>query len=212
MKIRRSVMLTVICVMWVISGCCQGKFNYKQPTVMPELPSNSVVVEKSKNDAWKDLISNMGKSFFVINNLDKESGFINVSYGGDPCNYIDCGQITIEVTNVRGKRVYDFPGCKPYIRYESVHNMGLFLNDRKMDLQGRANIIVEELSANTTKITVSVKYVVTKSHDINQLGTYRRDMLRDTISFGTNGTGMFPQGCKCAANGKFEAELLSLVR
>ena len=55
--------------------------------------SNTITVNKSKEEVWKELIPQIGKNFFVINNLDKESGIINISYSGDPERYIDCGEI-----------------------------------------------------------------------------------------------------------------------
>ena len=71
---------------------CAGKLQYFPPQTNPTL-NNEVTINKSKEDVWKYLIPMLGKQFYVINNLDKNSGIINVSYGGDPEKYVDCGRI-----------------------------------------------------------------------------------------------------------------------
>ena len=55
------------------------------------------------------MVAGIGDSFFVINNLDKESGFINVSYSGDPCMFVDCGRVNSDVTTAAaGKKTIIF--------------------------------------------------------------------------------------------------------
>jgi hypothetical protein len=69
-------------------------------------------VERSKDEVWNELVAGLGAQFFVINNMDKASGFINVSYSGDPEKYVDGGELYFQVENLRGPREYRFPGSK----------------------------------------------------------------------------------------------------
>lgn len=96
---------------------CAGKVNYMPPGGIP-FSSNTAVVQKSKSDLWKQIVPMLGKQFFVINNLDKESGIINVSYSGNPESYVDCGILDSFVQNARGERHYNFPAAKAHQVYE----------------------------------------------------------------------------------------------
>jgi hypothetical protein len=87
----RFVSLSLVAV--VIAGCA-GTNGYVAPDIKVEAISNTKLIEKSREDVWNAGIAALGKRFFVINNLDKSSGLININYSGDPEKYVDCGRIT----------------------------------------------------------------------------------------------------------------------
>lgn len=87
--------LIVICMAIVfISGCAtQGvnSFNYMAPT--PVDIKNEVVVQKSYSQVWDGLVKEISKSFYVINNIDKESRIINLSFNtSSPADFVNCGK------------------------------------------------------------------------------------------------------------------------
>jgi len=102
--------ILIFLVIMPMAGC-SSKFKYTPPTTQPVL-NNSIVVNKSKDEVWKEIVPALGGAFFVINNLDKESGLINISYRGAPEKYVDCGHIHSYVKNLAGERTYDFPASK----------------------------------------------------------------------------------------------------
>jgi len=190
---------------------CAGKIEYIKPAQTYKT-NNLLTINKPMSEVWKSTIPSLGGSFFVINNLDKESGFINVSYSGNPEKYIDCGVIDSYVKNARGERRYRFPAASAYKEYESLHNgQNLFFHKRKMNLEGRINLIFQELSQSSTLVTVNTKYVVTKDITIsNPQGQSRQ--LNDSVSFNTNGSAMFSQGeTTCHATGALEREVLKAL-
>jgi hypothetical protein len=77
---------------------CAGKVEYLRPNIGVPI-ANTRAVDMSRDELWTRLIPELGKRFFVINNLDKASGLINISYTGDPELYVDCGRITSYVKN-----------------------------------------------------------------------------------------------------------------
>ena len=79
---KQASKIIAVLILTILAGCA-GKFEYTRPTSLPTL-NNSVVINKSKDEVWKQIIPMLGKQFFVINNLDKDSGIINISYSGDP--------------------------------------------------------------------------------------------------------------------------------
>ena len=211
----RIKLLSVLVGLVLITGCA-GKLQYMPPTESPSL-QNSITINTGKNELWKTIAPALGKSFFVINNLDKDSGIINVSYSGDPEKYIDCGRINSYVKNARGERTYDFPASKANQYYEVMdleHGAGLLFIDRRMNLEGRINIIVEEISSDTIKITINTKYVLTKS--ITQRNTQGgQRSLSDTISFVSGQKSEFPNPNArtiCQPNGTLENEILYILK
>jgi hypothetical protein len=204
--------LAVAVISIVLSGCA-GKFEYTPPSPPTEIQNSvTIPIPKSKNDVWGMIIPKLGSSFFVINNLNKESGFINVSYSGDPEKYIDCGYIDSYVKNAAGENTYHFPAAAAYKEY-SVMSNGIFANyKRKMDLDGRANIIVQEINEGESLVSINTKYVVTK--DILVAGGYPANThrLNSSISFNTSGSGTFPDGgTTCRPSGQFEREIIAAI-
>ena len=189
---------------------CAGKFEYIKPSQSYKT-SNTITINKPKDEVWKKIISSLGSSFFVINNIDKESGFINISYSGDPEKYIDCGVIDSYVKNAMGERRYHFPAASAYQEYETmVGGQNLLFYKRKMNLEGRINLIIQELSQDSTLVTVNIKYVVTKNILVsNPQG--QSTNLSDSISFNTNGSATFPKGTSCYATGALEREVIDAL-
>ncbi len=141
----------VTCSFALILAGCSGKTMYTPPSEYTAA-TNEKIVNKPIDKVWKSSVSELGKRFFVINNLDKASGLINISYSGSPESYIDCGRVYSYVSNARGERTYDFPAAQAEAHYE-VMGDGLYHINRKMSLEGRINLIFEPVSVNKTKVT-----------------------------------------------------------
>lgn len=212
----KKLLFTSLLLSYLVVGCA-GHLEYRSPSsITPQ--KNSVEINKNKDDVWKIIVPALGKNFFVINNLDKESGIINISYSGDPEKYVNCGYIESYVMNARGKRTYNFPAASAHQTYEVMdmkQGGGLFFINRKMNLEGRMNLIVEEIAPNKTLVTANTKYVLTKSGTVRNVQN-ASSSFSDTISFNTNQGNRFPRsgshaGTFCQANGNFEKEVLSLL-
>jgi hypothetical protein len=216
------ILLLVATFFIFMTGCAtiSGNISYTNPDKSPAL-NNSIIVDKAKDDLWKQIIPALGRQFFVINNLDKDSGIINISYNGDPEQYVDCGWITSYV-KANGERTYTFPASRAYQDYEIVEPYWYSVN-RKMNLEGRMNIIVEEIGANQCKITVNTRYIVTKTStttpwmNIGSIAFPRyvpanySHTNTDSIAFNSGEESTFPQGTRCKATGVFETTVLSVL-
>jgi hypothetical protein len=207
--------LLAVCTVALVAGC-SGKVDYVRPSA-PPVTSNSKTIEKPRDAVWNASIPELGKQFFVINNLDKSSGLINMSYNGDPENYIDCGRITSYVKNARGERTYDFPGARAQQTYEVMNSSGLFFVERKMSLEGRVNLVFEDISANATKVTANTRYVVTRQLTGRNTANNIPQSRTDTISFNSGGRDFFPantdgRASECVSTGQLEREILSFIK
>lgn len=198
----------------LLSGCA-GRVDYTPPESFTQ-SNNQVVINKSREEVWSNSVPQLGKSFFVINNIDQSSGLINISYSGDPEKYINCGWIESYVKNARGERTYRFPAARARKRYET-YEQGMFLFiDRGMSLDGRINLIFEEVSPQSTRVTANTRYVVER--DINlSTANGRTHSMSDTISFNSGESASFPMNNKngattCVSNGNLEEEVLGTIQ
>ncbi len=194
---------------------CAGKVDYVHP-IKPTASSNMKIVNTPRSDVWDSAVPELGKRFFVINNLDKSSGLINISYTGDPERYIDCGRITSFVENMAGARHYEFAAAKAQQIYEVLSN-GLWSIDRRMNLEGRINLIFEETSQSSTRVSANIKYIVTRSVTTRNVADNIPHSFTDSISFNSGGNSSFPadregRATECFATGKLEQEILLAVK
>jgi hypothetical protein len=203
----------LICVA-ALAGCA-GRVDFVHPDAPLRL-ENSKVINKSRDVVWNAAIPALGKQFFTINNLDKSSGLVNISYSGAPEKYIDCGQISSYVQNARGERTYKFAGASANERYEVMIPQGLFNVDRRMSVEGRMNLIFEEVGPTETRVTANTRYVVTKQVQIQSVANNQVANKTDTISFNSGGGASFPgandgRATECVARGTLETDVLSLM-
>ncbi len=197
---------------------CAGKVGYIRPTTQVAPSSNVKIVERTRDAVWSTSVPELGKQFFVINNLDKSSGLMNISYTGDPERYVNCGRITSYVKNMQGERTYDFPGAKAQQSYEVMNpSVGLFLIDRRMNLEGRVNLIFEETGQNITRVTANTRYVITRTITARNAANNFPQTATETISFNSGGRASFPQNSQsqpteCVSTGVLEREILSAIK
>lgn len=142
---------------------------------------------------------------------------INISYTGDPEKYIDCGTITSYVKNARGERTYQFPASRSQQFFEAMEGINLFFVDRRMSLEGRVNLIFEDLGENQTRVTANTRYAITKQIEVKNVQGLSQNMS-DTISFGSGSKGVFPAtntnvpATECIPNGRLEQDILSAIK
>jgi hypothetical protein len=196
---------------------CAGKLDIVRPTTQPNAVSNFKLIDKPREAVWNASVPELGKQFFVINNLDKSSGLINVSYNGDPEKYIDCGRVTSYVKNARGERTFDFPGAKAQQQYEVMDNNGLFYINRRLSLEGRVNLIFEEVSSNQTRVTANTRYVVQRQVTVTAAANNIPQSGSESIFFNSGSSSSFPpnrngQVLECVATGALEREILTVIK
>ena len=208
--IKYRLVILLIFVSMIAISCVIGKVSYIAPEGLKST-NNSVVLKESRDKVWMKLIDGIGKSFFVIDNIEKDSGLINISFSDDPCRFISCGTANSYVLDAQGKRKYNFPGCIEYKEYEEFNKGNLFIIRRWITLDGRASIIVQKRN-NGTLVKVNVRYVVIKEAK-NYDPSYR--FIRTNLSsiiFNSNGGESFSNGMKCYADGQFEKMIFNMVK
>jgi len=167
----------IIGVLFLFSGCTKlgtNSLKYEKP-LSTNLPNNNKIINKPFDKVWDNLVSELATSFFVINNIDKESRIINISFHSNtPNQFVDCGKTTRNFSFNKQTETYSYDTAEsssfkhagkwgPYQNLPSVLDL-----NRKVSLDGRINIYIAPLDENTTKISVNVKYILL----INLSGTF----------------------------------------
>src|SRR2546428_522669 len=81
---------------------------------------NEVIVPGSSDVTWDRLVQRLSRGFYVINNIDKASRLINISFSSNTRQeYIDCGTTTRTYTRGQEHQEYKYP-----IAQSSTYKMG----------------------------------------------------------------------------------------
>ena len=158
---KKSLVLFCLSTLFLFS-CAAG--SYTPPSVSEEPIVNSIVIEKPYDVVWAKLITQLATTYFGIENYEKQSGLITLSFGAsNPSNFITGG--SVRVSNIAAKYEGDYIGylCK----YSDA------------DFKAKMNIVVTSLSDNQTKVTINARYVFTSY--------VKETNERNTWSFNTNG-------------------------
>lgn len=217
-KLKKAVLSVLIAA--TLAGCAT-KVDYRPPS-LAAAPSNSKVVDKPIDEVWTKAVPAIGKQFFVINNLDKSSGLMNLSYSGSPEQYVDCGHLNLQDQKASGVQTQSFPASAADREYWMSSGVTTFRVKRKMTLEGRMNLIFESLGKSQTRITANTKYVVTRDVQATD-GANVYKFPTDTIGFNTGGAASFPAAEKaahqyvqptieCRPTGALERSVLELIQ
>jgi len=188
-----------------LSACASQTVNYS--------PSPSVKVDTEKTVAqdldttWSTLVSNLSKSFFVINTIEKDSRIINVTFSANnPEKYIDCGTGT---STVNGQTTYITVAQSS--TYPSVYQQGIYQyvgkSIKTTSLEGRFNVFLEEISPEKTKVSANARYIFSGQIQrfTNQNQMYENNSSDLTFQSTQAGTS---EGVTCSSLGKLEKDIL----
>lgn len=204
-----------------------SEYSYEKG-VIREFP-NELLVDRPFDEVWDDLVGELATTFYVINNIDKESRLLNVSFSesNKPSKFIDCGKT---------RRSFELDGNLEVFKYDVADNSQYkltsgkvngvntwyYLNDRKTNLTGRANIYVAPTEDGTTKITVNARYVWGVTVTAQEINYHKpsgshfyigRPQVahQGEVAFNSKTIGEDGQGITCISNGLFERDILSIL-
>jgi hypothetical protein len=171
-----------------------------------------VVIERPLATLWRQLVSGTEKASLMVEGANQNSWTMQLHYSGEPKGYIDCGRVTSKVKTARGERNYDFAAAKSYQQYELQQGDRLYLVDRRMSLDVRATLVMESVSATTTRVKTESTYTITRDQSV-QGGGGKPFAMTDKISFNGGKSAVFPNAAtRCQATGELERDVLALLR
>ena len=190
MRVKYLLLLLVTLEM---SGCISGTHSYSPP--LATHVANSVVVKRSQDDVWTGLLARLDQKIFVIDQIDKDSGLIHLSYSGDPEKFVDCGIVKMTVKDSAGERSYQFPSARQNTAFESTDKGNLYNIRRSMNLDSKIDVQFKKASGTSTEVSVNCKYLITKNSEITLVGgsilESRPINVIDSVTFYTGGGNTF---------------------
>ena len=233
---NRTICLLIISFLIInILGCAThhtSSLVYMPPNEVKY--DNEAFVDRPFEVVWDELVEQLSKSFYVINNIEKASRIINVSFSTEaPEEYVDCGTSTREYGGKSNMSTYTYKVAETSY-YKAASRAGAYSQfpvdgnmNRETSLEGRANIFVAP-EGNGAKITINCRYIfkVTSSGSYETRNVFGQVFERGVIPpntsevvFNTNqekksnwGTPSEPQFVTCHSTGKLEQEILNLVK
>lgn len=204
---NRLYFSAVTTMVLVLMGCATSTQNYTPPSA-PTI-QNSKQVAQSFEITWDKLVKQLSSDFFVINNIDKNSRLINLSFTSQkPSEFVDCGRSLRTFKNARGEQTYDYVTADP-AAFTTTNKEGLAFNIRRTPkLEGRTNIYVAPEGSGTI-VTVNTKYVVNVQISATSLDGRPAGTENVTWDFSTK-QGQLGE-IKCYATGAIERRILSLA-
>lgn len=194
----------LILITFLLAACGGVRGDYSPPAARDY--TNSVSVTKGYDDAWEDLIAYTSQSFFSIDNFEKDSGLLTLSFGADrPSRYIDCGAFQATGSGI------NFNGS--YVDFLQQYNGA--------ELDGKMNLRVRRMDALHTEVTVNARYLFSTPASVVGSGRYAQTIPANNWVFdsrsqatvsvtnamdGTNNTRT------CQPTGLAEREILQAVQ
>lgn len=224
-----------LAVFAALSGCAtQGSNTQRYDVGTKPKITNEVTIDSTYSVVWDKLVRDLSKSYYVINNIDKESRIINVSFSStEPAEFVDCGRTTRTFTE--GSSVerfdYDVAGKSKFKvatdrqAHPSFSSYAVVTRDPILD--GRANIYLAPSTSNSNSTTLSVnsRYILNvrakgqvflKHAGGNVIPGERIPEEILTFAFNTNESSSKDAGrgvsVTCFSNGKLESEIIGLVK
>ena len=171
-KFLSSLVMTIL-----LSSCAvevekirENVGKYFPPNIDDTNFKNSIITNKNFDETWNSVSDFVSDSFFKIENSEKDSGLLTLSFGSrEPENFIDCGdfEYTLFFTGE------EFKGS--YIDYAksgllAVLDAKMYINIRKIDNE-------------STKISINTNYTFSTQHALG----YYDPKLNQTYSFVSGG-------------------------
>ena len=224
----------ILLIMTIFMNGCVKNGITNRDYIKPDIKqiNNSTIIEKPFDKAWDNLVEQLSKSFFTINNIDKQSRIINISfYSNNPNDYISCGRFDINTSRGKESRHYNYDlsenktiilemgAERTYFEVDQVDTI-------KATIEGKINIYVAPIEKNKTKCSVNIRYILTRNHNIiiescinnNKESCYTRNIpaKTDTFTFTTNqpNSQSFDNASydiNCCSTGKLESEILDMA-
>jgi hypothetical protein len=196
----------------LLSGCGSTLYSVTPPGEWKAVQS-SMVYPEPRDEVWDRAIQRLARRFFVINNIDRASGLINLSYAGEPQAYVDCGTLSVSSAGVEATAPFPLGAANArYAAYVPAPNGYWYLVtvSRQVELEGRINLVFQQEPAGGTRVTVNSRYILRARWGPSFAGS-------STTAFNTGGRGELlgpPEmpSTTCVATGALETSILEAIR
>jgi len=188
---RRTALAAISLAAFAVLAGCEAP----PPEVFtPPQIVNSIVINQPFDTVWAAAVPALGQSFFVINNIAKDSGLINLSYSGSANNMVILNQ--------------NLPLCQAASGFDSGVTESCV--NGQPTLEGRMNVIFIKVTGQVTRLTVNVRYQLT----VNYVDDQSRPLpLQMQFNTGQAGAFTIPElaGIQGVATGNLESSVIQVI-
>ena len=160
-----------IFIVFAVGGCATQGVNSFNYTPSKEYPAdNEKTIARPQSVVWDELVRELSKSFYVINNIERESRIINVSFtSNSPSDYVDCGRTRRTYTQGDKTETFDYAVAErttfKFAGNTQPHPsmFSYAVVTRTPTLDGRSNIYVapDPKNSGNTVVSINTRYIVT---------------------------------------------------
>lgn len=184
------------------------RFSYTPPTVQDNKSENkklSYVIPAGFDETWSALINAVSSDFFELQNYEKDSGLLTLSFDPDgPAEYVNCGYWTKESTD----HYEDFSG--PYVEWlKQSEQKNARQGNGRFAMKMKINLRVHAISATNTQVEVNTLYRVAAN-------STNMDFKFKSGAVSTVQAAISPKGMdtirKCQSTYKLEDHLLNTIK
>jgi hypothetical protein len=204
-------LLASICVLAVagLSGCATSTINYEAP--VEKKFTNTATVNQQFDQVWDRLVRQLSSDFFVINNIDKNSRLINLSFSAQrPSDFVDCGVTNRTFTNARGEQRFSYYVADSSEFVATDRQNIAFQFNRSTKIEGRINVYVAPVDKASTTVSVNAKYVVNGVLTATSFDGRPAGVQNFTFDISTKQPHV-NDGLTCYALGTIEQKILKMV-
>lgn len=204
--------IATVCVALMVSGCVTSSSNYSGPSISGKV-DNEVIIDEGFEVVWDRLVRNLSADFFVINNIEKASRLINLSFSSQsPSEFIDCGNTSRTFKNMAGTQSYNYITANSSYYTTTDANNQVFNVVRSTELDGRVNIYVAPESGKT-QVRVNSRYILNVNLAFTNALNQPAGSKTGTWSFNTNApfSKMYPETgdtVRCTSTSEIEDRIL----
>ena len=171
-KFLSSLVITILLSSFAVDKkkLTENVGKYVPPNIDDTNFKNFVITNKNFDETWNSVLDFVNDSFFKIENIDKDSGLLMLSFGSKETeNFIDCGdfEYTLFFTGE------EFKGS--YIDYAKSGLLAV--------LEAKMNINIQKIDNESTKISINTNYTYSTQHALG----YYDPKLNQTYSFESGG-------------------------
>jgi uncharacterized protein YceK len=219
---RRLIIAALFAFCVTVSGCASVTTSSIHYPIAAE-QENSRTYNAPVDRVWDAAIYSIGKDFFVLDHIQKDSKIITLSFSIDnPATAIDCGEMTLTTTGgISGNGTQVLEYAQNNQRY--MFGTGGMRAQPAMwmkRLDGKANIIITEEAKNKTSVIVNTRFIFSTVERYSRWiptnglggGIYIPNTYNETITFNSGQSGFNPNGrIMCVSKYSFEKSILDKI-
>lgn len=208
---RKLIFLLGLAAAVAFGGGCAGKINSNKIPPSEYDVQETKIYNKPYDSVWKAVVQSIGSSYFVLENIEKDSGILSLSFSAQtPDDIIDCGMIEETGTVYMKKYELKYKGTANNITKTVLTDNGLTGTAlRKFSVSGKSNILVKSVGSKSTQVTVKTRYVVELKYNVLLQGALAPIQTHNSMQFTGKEIGTFnvPGSMTCRSKGTLERSI-----